>query len=70
MHELDVWLLQGETIRPDAARLFRSRPPNWHNPLAEQDGCPGVAFRWLEVEGPLLDDGRRPGTGCSSATCR
>jgi hypothetical protein len=24
--ELDVWLLAGETIRPDAARLFRSRP--------------------------------------------
>ncbi len=55
--ELDVWLLAGETIRPDAARLFRSRPGNgrWQNPLAEKDGQPGVAFRWLEVEGPLLD---------------
>jgi hypothetical protein len=55
VQELDVWLLTGETIRPDAARLFRSRPPNWHNPLAERDGQPGVAFRWLEVEGPLHD---------------
>jgi Protein of unknown function (DUF1592)/Protein of unknown function (DUF1588)/Protein of unknown function (DUF1587)/Protein of unknown function (DUF1585)/Protein of unknown function (DUF1595)/Planctomycete cytochrome C len=54
-HELDVYLLKGETIRVDAARLFRSRPPNFRNPLAEPDGQPGVAFRWLEVEGPLLD---------------
>src|SRR4051794_2988323 len=54
--ELDVWLLEGETIRPDAARLFRSRPPNYQNPLAEKDGSPGVAFRWLEVEGPLHDE--------------
>ena len=22
----------------------------------ETDGCPGVAFRWLEVEGPLYDE--------------
>ena len=55
-HELDVWLLKGETIRPDCARLFRSRPPAWHNPLAEKDGTPGVAFRWLEVEGPFFDE--------------
>ncbi len=55
VHELDVYLLEGETIRPDAARLFRSRPPNWHNPLAEKDGQPGVAYRWLEVEGPLIE---------------
>lgn len=51
--ELEVYLLKGETIRPDAVRLFRSRPPAWHNPLAQKDGQPGVAFRWLEVEGPL-----------------
>ena len=57
MQELDVWLLAGETIQPDAARLFRSRPGNpggWHNPLAEKDGQPGVAFRWMEVEGPII----------------
>src|SRR3989449_7037241 len=36
-HELDVWLLAGEMIRPDAGRLFRSRPgaSRWQNPLAE-----------------------------------
>jgi hypothetical protein len=58
VHELDLWLLEGEMIRPDAARLFRSRPGNpggFHNPLAEQDGQPGVAYRWLEVEGPIFD---------------
>jgi hypothetical protein len=53
--ELDVQLLKGETIRPDPSRLFRSRPPNWHNPLAEKDGTPGVAYQWLEVEGPILE---------------
>jgi mono/diheme cytochrome c family protein len=58
VHELDVWLLAGESIRPDAGRLFRSRPGSarWHNPLAEHDGQPGVVFRWLEVEGPIYDD--------------
>jgi hypothetical protein len=53
--DLDVWLLKGEIIRVDAARLFRSRPPNWHNPLAQKDGQPGVAFRWMDVDGPLLE---------------
>lgn len=54
VNEVTVDLLKGETIRYDASRLFRSRPPNWHNPLAEKDGQPGVAVRWLEVEGPLI----------------
>jgi hypothetical protein len=57
VQELDVWLLAGEIIRPDAGRLFRSRPGagRWQNPLAEKDGQPGVVFRWLEVEGPIYD---------------
>ncbi|MBI3422480.1 MAG: DUF1592 domain-containing protein [Acidobacteria bacterium] len=55
VQEAEVWLLKDETIRPDAVRLFRSRPPNWRNPLAEKDGQPGVAFRWLEVTGPIYD---------------
>ncbi len=54
-HETEVWLQAGEMIRPDAVRLFRSRPPAWHNPLATREGQPGVSFRWLEVEGPLFD---------------
>ncbi len=53
--EIEVELLQGETILPDAARFFRSRPPGWHNPLAQKDGQPGVAFQWLEVTGPIYD---------------
>jgi mono/diheme cytochrome c family protein len=56
VNEIEVYLLKDETIRPDAARLFRSRPPNWRNPLAQKDGQPGVAFNWLEVEGPIFDE--------------
>ena len=58
VHELDVYLLAGEMIRPDAGRLFRSRPGagRWQNPLAELDGQPGVVFRWMEVEGPIYDE--------------
>src|SRR5216117_1085108 len=57
VHHLDVWLLAGEMIRPDAGRLFRSRPgaARWQNPLAQKDGQPAVVFRWLEVEGPIYD---------------
>ncbi|MGE0885145.1 MAG: DUF1592 domain-containing protein [Blastocatellales bacterium] len=61
VQEVEVYLLKDETVRPDAVRLFRSRPPNWRNPLAEKDGQPGVAFRWLEVTGPICDEW--PGKG-------
>jgi hypothetical protein len=54
--ELEVDLLAGETIRPDCVRFFRSRPSNWQNPLATREGQPGVAFRWLEVEGPIVNE--------------
>jgi hypothetical protein len=39
----------------------RSRPPDFKNPFAEADGMPGVAFQWMEVEGPLVDEWPRPG---------
>jgi hypothetical protein len=56
VNELEVYLLKGESIRPDAVRFFRSRPPgNWQNPLATEEGQPGVVFRWLEVEGPFVE---------------
>ena len=61
VRELEVWLLAGETIRPDAARFFRSRPPDHRNPLAGPDGMPGLAFGWMEVEGPLFDQWPPPG---------
>ncbi len=56
VYEIEASLLKGETIAVDAARLFRSRPPAWHNPLATTEGSPGVAFRWMEVEGPIFDE--------------
>jgi len=55
VNEIEVYLLKGDSVRPDAVRLFRSRPPNWRNPLATEEGQPGVAFNWLEVEGTLVD---------------
>lgn len=56
VQELEVWLRAGETIHPDAARLPRIRPPDFANPLALPEGRPGVAFGWLEVEGPFFDE--------------
>jgi mono/diheme cytochrome c family protein len=53
--EITAWLNAGETVRPDAARLVRSRPHDFKNPLAEKDGMPAVAFRWMEAEGPIVD---------------
>ena len=59
--ELETYLLKGEIIRWDASRLFRSRPPNYHNPLATPEGQPGVAMKWMEVEGPLVESWPTPG---------
>ena len=53
MIEKTVDLKKGEGIRPDAARLIRTRPGWKGNPNATFAGVPGVAFNWLEVEGPL-----------------
>ncbi|MBB6052903.1 DUF1592 domain-containing protein [Armatimonas rosea] len=56
-HEIgEVWLVGGETLVPDASRFYRSRPPAFKNPLMTKDGCPSVAFQWMEVEGPLNDE--------------
>ncbi len=52
----EVWLLANETLVPDASRFFRSRPNNFKNPLMQDDGAPSVAFRWMEVEGPVYDE--------------
>jgi hypothetical protein len=62
--ELDgVWLLGGQSVVTDSSRFFRSRPVRWGrtNPLAQRDGLPAVAFRWMEVEGPLYDESSRAG---------
>lgn len=58
----EVMLYANESLSPNATRFYRSRPtghnfPYSHtNPLAQKDGQPGVAFRWMEVEGPLYDE--------------
>lgn len=52
----EVWLLSNETLVPDASRFYRSRPTNFRNPLMTPEGAPSVAFRWMEVEGPLYDE--------------
>jgi hypothetical protein len=55
----DVWLLANEYLVTDACRFWRSRPGGpvrYQNPLATKEGQPGVAFRWMEIEGPLRDD--------------
>jgi hypothetical protein len=61
MHELDVDLLPGEMILPDAARLFRSRPGFTGSPEASKEGMPGVAYRWMEVAGPVANAASRLG---------
>lgn len=50
-----VWLAANESLVTDASRFFRNRPGTVANPLAQRDGQPGVAFRWMEVEGPIYD---------------
>lgn len=61
VQEIEVYLLKGETIQPDSARMFRPRPPNWKNPLASDEGIPGVAYSYMEAEGPMLESWPLPG---------
>ena len=52
VHEVEVDLLEGDSISPDAARLFRSRPGWVGSSHASKEGMPGVAYRWMETVGP------------------
>ncbi len=65
VNELEVTLGAKEWIVTDAARFFYwVTPPGkrgYTNPLAQPDGQPAVAFRWLEVEGPLYDESTTAG---------
>jgi hypothetical protein len=60
VQEIEVFLRAGEVVRTDGSRLFRARvngtDEQYVNPLATEDGMPGYAVQWLEVEGPLIDD--------------
>jgi hypothetical protein len=59
--ELVVLLRAGEVVRTDGSRLFRTRVngtgEQYINPLATKHGMPGYAIQWMEVEGPLPDEG-------------
>jgi hypothetical protein len=55
IHEMDVYLQPDEQIMPDASRLFRSRPGFRGSPDATEAGMPGVAYRWMEVDGLVKD---------------
>ncbi len=59
VNELEVELQANDSLVTDASRFYRSRPTGYQggftNPLAQPDGAPAVAFRWMEVEGPLDD---------------
>jgi hypothetical protein len=65
VREVEVLLSPAEVIQTDAMRFFRTRvngtEEEYINPLAQQDGMPGVAFQWLEVEGPLPDQNSAAG---------
>jgi hypothetical protein len=58
--EIEVSLLAGELVRTDGSRLFRTRvngtDEQYINPLATEDGMPGYAVQWIEIEGPYYDD--------------
>lgn len=60
VHQVEVHLAANEVIQTDSMRLFRTRVNGseleYVNPLATKEGMPGVAFQWLEVEGPLYDE--------------
>ena len=59
VNEVEVLLSPNEVIQTDCMRLFRTRVNGseeaYVNPLAQPDGMPGVAFQWIEVEGPLAE---------------
>ncbi len=63
----NVYLAANEKITTDAVRFFRSRPGfsggfnGYVNKLAQVDGTPGVAFKWMDVEGPLYDESTTAG---------
>jgi hypothetical protein len=60
VYELEATLMPGESIQTDGSRLFRTRvngtDEQYVNPLATEEGMPGYAVQWLEVEGPLAGD--------------
>ena len=70
--EIEVFLLPNEVVRTDGSRLFRTRvngtDEQYVNPLATEDGMPGYAVQWIEVEGPFSTTrpAGRAMSGCSA----
>lgn len=60
VREIEVFLITNEVVRTDGSRLFRARvngtDEQYVNPLATEDGMPGYAIQWVEIEGPFYDD--------------
>src|SRR5688572_4653140 len=65
VREIEVTLVAGEGLQTDAMRLFRTRvngtDEQYVNPLASEEGMPGSAVQWIEVEGPFYDDDYQSG---------
>jgi mono/diheme cytochrome c family protein len=61
----EAWLMANEYVVTDPSRFFRSRPTGYQggftNKLVQKDGMPAVAFRWMEVEGPIYDESTAAG---------
>ena len=59
VNEVEVLFGANEAIQTDGMRLFRTRvngtEQEYVNPLAQKDGMPGIAFQWMEVEGPIYN---------------
>jgi hypothetical protein len=60
VYETTVYLTAGQTIEYGLLGLFtpqvdarKGKPGSYRYPPFPPDGAPGVAFNWLEIEGPL-----------------
>ena len=56
--ELEAFLEKGAMVKLDCMRLPSPMVPAMPHTIQkiEPDGYPGVAFHWLEVEGPILEE--------------
>ena len=55
--EFEAYLRRGEILRPDTVGLPRPMVPALPETIQQfdPDGFPGVAFHWVELEGPLVE---------------
>ena len=60
IYDMEGTLVAGEGLSTDGMRLFRTRvngsDEQYVNPRATDDGIPGYAVQWIQVEGPFYDD--------------